>query len=186
MVSKYRYHFLGCLAISFLFHGAIALFIQPVIEKKTTPVMVSWSDILATADLTYRPSSSKRFSRDLFISYQSREYFLPFLENERIFFPEYDRIPFTMRTQSFLKKDTRIPFEFKKSIVPLLDLFEIQCPQLIYKTEVTSKGRILFATPLVLPLNSSLPLYIEEHLKESLIFLGKDNFYWTEIKVMIK
>ncbi len=182
-----KFLFLLGLIISFALHIALFFLVKPLINAKATPVITSWLDILSLRDLTTADRKKQPLDNKLLLPPKDKNYFLSFLDKERIFVAADTRdfySPSPLRI-SFRKNEMQSVI-FQKQIVPLLELFEGQTGHLRYKTCVTPRGRILLVIPLTLPFDSFTPMYIEDQVKESAVFLGREDFYWTRVEVMIE
>lgn len=182
-----KFFFILSVLISLVFHAGVFLMVKPLITARPTPVLTSWLDLLSLQDLKIVERPAQPLDSELFIPAKDKGYFLSPLDKEQIIFATGERelySPSPLRIP--LRKDAVQSVVFQKQVIPLLQLFESQNDQLQYNACVTPRGRVLLTSPLTLPFDTFTPMYIEEQLKESTVFLGRDKFYWTRVEVVIE
>ncbi len=186
MTVKNKYRYVIYLLVSLAIHGALIVFIEPTIEKKGTPVFTSWLDILSEKDLVYTSLKNKGFSKQLSFYFLENNHSSSYFSRDRMLFFLEKRQIFKRESQPRAKKDKIVSFVLKKKQAPLLDLLNVKYKNLSYRVAITPRGRVIFVSPRILPLNSSSTLYLDKYLRESLLFLEEDRFRWTYVKVVIE
>jgi hypothetical protein len=181
--NRKRFGLISCIFVSLLLHASTTFILHPIVDRKPTPTLVGWLDLLSSADLAYRSASKKKFPQELL---SSRVSILSFCDYSPFSYPPKQRIVFKGKVPDGIVKKKHTFIFLEKETPPLINLVNFESKSLTYKVGVCSRGKVLLATPLTLPINSSISLWLEKYLRESIIFVEKNNFFWTKIEVMIK
>ncbi|MCD6584021.1 MAG: hypothetical protein J7K71_04995 [Candidatus Omnitrophica bacterium] len=175
-----------CIFISFILHLSIIIFTQPILEKKTMPIMVSWLDLLSSQDLLPLPSKTVNLPEYLIPSFWERISLPSFIRDKEII------LSYFLRKTIFREElEEKAPIAFysislQKNQLPILQLLKLSDFPFFYDVDASPQGRMCLFTPLVLPADSSLHFYLRDFLRENFIFLKKNNFPWTKIEVVVK
>lgn len=195
-----RSTFIYLFFISVLLHLAFFTFISLTIEKKSTPVIISWLDILSSSDLVSRKKEDednyKFCVNSTFTSWfseiKNENYF--FRKNSIVLFKDYfsslNQLPLFLSIKAMQEKNEKFP---KSLAYPEYFLLSLEKPTFLkketlnlkYRITTDKRERILFFIPQILD-NDLVLLYTNAHLRHNFLFLKKRNLFWTEIKVVIK
>lgn len=172
--------------ISFVLHGSMVFFSGPLIEKNSIPVFTSWLSLLSKDDLYYREGKKKSIPKELILSFSSKNYVLSLLRDTPPSILFRERSFFKQEVKDIKRKEDFYSFSLKEEMAPFIDLVGVECRRLDYKAEISPKGRVTLVSPLTLPINSSMGSYLEGSLREKFFPLGKGNFFWTKVRMMVK
>ncbi|RKY38634.1 MAG: hypothetical protein DRP72_01455 [Candidatus Omnitrophota bacterium] len=175
-----------CIFISFIFHLSIIVFTQPILKKKSMPIIVSWLDLLSSQDLLPLLSKTVNIPEYLILPFREK-ISLPSLTRDKEIILSYFWKKAIFREK--VRKKTPVAFysmPLQKQQLPVVQLLKPSIFPLFYGVGASPQGRVCLFIPLVLPVDSSLHFYLRDFLRENLIFLKKDNFPWTKVEVVIK
>jgi hypothetical protein len=146
---------------------------------------VSWLDLLSSADLAYKPENKEKLRKEILFLFDKTS--IPSFFNRNFFsYPTKEREVFRDKVRDRIAKKKHSLIFLEENFPPLINFANFKSKSLTYKIDISSRGKVLLVTPLTLPINSSTSLWLERYLKESVIFLEKDNFFWTKMEVVIK
>lgn len=183
--------------ISLFLHLSFFVFIFPTIDKKSTPVIVSWLDVLSSSDLVSKKKENRIINHKIytwFSKVKSEDYF--FKKNSialfRSYFLSIYKFPLFLSIKAVPEKNKKISKNLIHSKYFLLSLEKPtflekkeKILNLKYRIDTDKEGRILFFVPQILD-NDLMLLYTNVHLRHNFLFLKKRNLFWTKIKIVIK
>jgi hypothetical protein len=159
--------------------------LEPTIDRKGIPSFVSWLDLLSQDDLAFKGDAP--YDREGTLPYLiENNYFMTYFSRDKIPHLIEARQVYRKPIKEHLRQGNTFSLVLNKEQIPFIDLLDVEYTQLKYRIAITPQGRIRFITPLILPLNSSATLYLDEYLREYLLFLGRERLSWTNIEVVIK
>lgn len=172
------------LAIHFITLSTVSLYTN----KKKTPVIYSWLDMLGKRDL-FLKDKDVFLPKELDLSFESlkKDYFLSFLtsreevyslsEEKRNYPPVYSR--------NYSKEITEYLYLWNRWPV----IFPLEREEKVtYKVFVSKQGKIIFSFPMRLPMDSHQNVYYQEYVREAAFFLNdkSNRFFWTNMEGVIK
>ncbi len=177
------YLFWGFL-LSVVLHGFFFFGLDPLLFKDTTPVIVSWLDLLSTGDLEDSYEHRVSLERELVEPDVSKDFFSALFPKSIFTYRVGSHGFFLSDETSFHPQPAQIVLPYRR--ISLAHLVDPESKRLSYRTGISSLGWVLVVTPVTLPLHASTQDYAREHLKSSLLRLGEDNFVWTNVQLVIK
>jgi len=182
--------------ISLFLHLFFFVFVFPTIDKKSTPVIVSWLDILSSSDLVNKKKENGSSHKicTWFSKVKSEDYF--FKKNSialfRSHFLSIYKFPLFLSIKAIPEKNKK----FSKNLIHSgYFLLSLEKPTFLgkkekvlnlkYRINTDKEERILFFVPQILD-DDLMLLYTNAHLRHNFLFLKKRNLFWTKIKIVIK
>ncbi|UCG35501.1 MAG: hypothetical protein JSW17_01495 [Candidatus Omnitrophota bacterium] len=169
---------------SCLIHGVVFSFITVRIDKRQSPLIYCWQDILSKKDLSLDKESALSLPAGVDFSFHGlrKDYF-----SQAVFQPHFFKLfdvelihPF-LPVNNHLKEQTLYFYLWERPTV----ISSVRQEQVQYMVYVSGHGKVVFSFPQKLPSNSKENILMQEYVREAANF-PKGRFFWTKFKGVLK
>jgi len=169
---------------SCLIHGLVFSFITVSIEKKQSPVIYCWQDILSVKDLLLNKESPLTLPQGVDFSFHNlrKDYFSKALFRPQFSIPFCSKFIHPFQALDDYSRDQTLYFYLweRPNLIPSL-----KAEQVHYMVLVSGRGKVIFSYPQKLSSNSRDNILMQEYVREAANF-QRDRLFWTKFEGVLK